>query len=139
MRTNAGNGIVIKIGVAVLPVFLLVLVATPAALAGQAPSSKVCNDTVNPPKSNVTQGGCIALSRHKGYCQSCHAIPGVDSGDIAPALTNIARRFPDRARLRTQIENPARYNPATIMPPFGKHEILSADEIDKVVEWLLTL
>ncbi len=30
-------------------------------------------------------------------------------------------------------------NPRTVMPPFGRHGILSEDEIDKVVEFLLTL
>jgi len=48
-------------------------------------------------------------------------------------------RYPDKAKLRAQIWDPTAKNPATIMPPFGKHEILTEDEIDAVVEWVWTL
>jgi sulfur-oxidizing protein SoxX len=37
------------------------------------------------------------------------------------------------------VEDPARFNPQTVMPPYGKHEILSPEEIDKLIAWLLTL
>jgi sulfur-oxidizing protein SoxX len=66
-------------------------------------------------------------------------VAGTASGNIAPPLTGIAQRIPDKARLRAQIEDPARFNPSTVMPPFGRHEILTGAEIDKVMEWLQTL
>jgi L-cysteine S-thiosulfotransferase len=119
---------------------LALLMLTPAAhAAGQAPASSICNDTANPPKDVVTQGGCIAISRTKGNCQACHFVAGTASGNIAPPLAGMAQRFRDKARLRAQIDNPAQLNPHTIMPPFGKHVLLTSEEIDKVVEWLLTL
>jgi len=48
-------------------------------------------------------------------------------------------RFPDKDKLRAQINDSRTMNPNTMMPPFGAHEILSASEIDKVVEFIHTL
>lgn len=113
-------------------------VAPAASAAGQAPDSRLCN-TPTPPADVVTQGGCIATARTKGNCQACHFVAGTPSGNIAPPLAGMAQRFPDKARLRAQIEDATRANPDTVMPPFGRHEILTPEEIDKVLAWLLTL
>lgn len=116
------------------------LLATPAVQAGgQVPDPKVCKDKDNPPKDAVTQGGCIVLERTKGNCMGCHQIAGTSSGNIATNLSNVAQRWPDKAKLREQIHDASKTNPNTLMPPFGRHQILSADEIDKVVEFILTL
>jgi sulfur-oxidizing protein SoxX len=48
-------------------------------------------------------------------------------------------RFPDKAKLRAQIWDSTKANPNSMMPPFGRHKILSEDEIDKVVEFIYTL
>jgi sulfur-oxidizing protein SoxX len=129
------------VGIAVVGISSAVgLVTAPAArAAGQAPDPKLCKDTVNPPPDVVTQGGCIAVNRTKGVCQACHLVAGTPSGNIAPPLAGIAQRYPDKARLRAQIEDPARFNPNTIMPPYGRHQLLTGAEIDKLMEWLLTL
>lgn len=124
---------------------LLLLLGTaftlPAAHAqGKAPTDQVCNDKENPPKDVVTQGGCVVINRTKGNCHACHMIQGVSSfGNIAPPLVAMKQRFPDKAKLRAQVWDAATVNPNTVMPPFGKHKILSEEEIDKVVEFLLTL
>ncbi len=129
--------IIFFLGVAVL---LGILGTVPMAqAAGQAPDSKVCNDSTNPPKDTVTQGGCLSTARAKGNCQACHHVAGTASGNIAPALVGMAQRFPDRARLRAQIQDPSKANAKTIMPPYGRHEILTPDELEKVIDWLLTL
>ena len=49
------------------------------------------------------------------------------------------QRFPDKAKLRAQVWDATAINPRTVMPPYGRHKILSEEEIDKVVEFLLTL
>jgi sulfur-oxidizing protein SoxX len=116
------------------------LLTTPISLAqGSAPSDAICNDTANPPTDPAVQGGCVAIDRKKGNCHSCHLIAGINHGDIAPPLVVMQQRFPDKAKLRAQIWDPTVANPKTVMPPFGKHGILSEAEIDKVVEFLLTL
>lgn len=121
---------------------LLLVVVTPLATqaAGQAPDPRVCNDAANPPKDAVTQGGCLAISRIKGSCQACHYIAGAQSfGNIGPALSGMAQRFPDKAKLRAQVFDATKANSKSVMPPYGRHEILTPEELDKVVEWLMTL
>lgn len=117
----------------------LIAVPTSAQTAGAVPDAKVCKDKNNPPKDAVTQGGCIVLERTKGNCMACHAIAGTVSGNIAPPLVQMKQRFPDKAKLRALIDDARKFNPHTVMPPFGTHEILTKDEIDKVVEFVLTL
>jgi sulfur-oxidizing protein SoxX len=49
------------------------------------------------------------------------------------------QRFPDKAKLKAQIADATIANPATRMPPFGAHKILSDQDIDNIVEYLYTL
>nr|NIQ97797.1 sulfur oxidation c-type cytochrome SoxX [Desulfuromonadales bacterium] len=48
-------------------------------------------------------------------------------------------RFPDRAVLRAQIWDATARNPDSRMPPFGKYEILSEEEIELIVDYLYSL
>ena len=116
------------------------LLATPVAhAAGQLPDPEVCENKVNPPSDPVTQGACIVLARKKGNCVACHAIAGAKAaGDVAPALVSISQRF-DKEKLRAQIWDASKVNPNTVMPPFGRNMILTPEEIDKVVDFVMTL
>lgn len=88
----------------------------------------------------IEEGRNIALNRAKGNCAVCHQIPGVEfHGDIAPPLIAMQQRFPDREKLRAQIYDATQFNLNSVMPPFGRNRILTEDELDKVVDWLLTL
>lgn len=95
--------------------------------------------------SAVEEGKKIATNRKKGNCMACHKIAGLKGkaaeshGNIGPALVNIKARFPDKKKLYDQIYDAQTLNPNTIMPPFGKHKILSKDELNKVVEYIHTL
>lgn len=90
--------------------------------------------------SVVEQGKQIAFDRKKGNCLACHQIAGGDlPGNIGPPLVAMKARFPDKAKLRAQIWDATKNNPNSMMPPFGRHEILTEDEIDKVVEFIYTL
>lgn len=137
MRKSAN--VVFGASAAVVLLGSLLVIPAQAQIPGAAPDAKVCNDKDNPPKDAVTQGGCIVLERTKGNCMACHAIAGTTSGNIAPPLVQMKQRFPDKAKLRAQIDDARKFNPRTVMPPFGAHEILTQDEIDKVVEFMLTL
>lgn len=107
-----------------------------AFAAGAAPTEEQCKK----PEGAVIQGGCIVIDRQKGNCMACHAIEGVSlAGNIAPPLNYMQQRFPDKAKLRARIWDATATNPNSSMPPFGKHGILSEEEIDKVVQFLLTL
>jgi len=88
----------------------------------------------------IDEGKAVAFDRKKGNCLACHKIAGGDlPGNIGPELVNIKARYPDKAKLRAQIWDATTVNPNTIMPPFGKHKILSEKEIDLVTEFIYTL
>jgi len=88
----------------------------------------------------VEKGKSIAFDRKKGNCLACHMIAdGSLPGNQGPALIAMQARFPDAAVLKAQISNPLERNPNSIMPPFGLYNILSEEEIDAIVEYLLTL
>ena len=76
-------------------------------------------------------------------CQNCHSISGESFGSFAPDLTHLMSRkriasglVPNTAEnLRAWIENPQNMKPGCNMPALK----LSADEVDAVVAYLLTL
>lgn len=90
--------------------------------------------------SAAEEGKNIAFDRKKGNCLACHKIAGGSlPGNIGPALVAMKARYPDKKQLRDKIWDPTQTSPNTIMPPFGKHKILTDDELDKVVEFIYSL
>lgn len=90
--------------------------------------------------TTIKVGKEIAFDRTKGNCLSCHKMQGGSlEGNIGPELVGMKARFPDKAVLRSQVYDSGINNPVTIMPPFGKHEILTNGEIDKVVDFIHSL
>ena len=59
--------------------------------------------------------------------------------NIAPALIDIKTKYPKRNNLFDRIYDPSSINPNTIMPPYGKNEILSTKEISDIIDYLYTL
>lgn len=90
--------------------------------------------------ATAEEGKKLAENRKKGNCTSCHTYQGANMpGNAGPPLVAMKARYPDKAKLRTQIADPTKANPNTIMPPFGKHNILSDKDIDAITEWVHTL
>jgi sulfur-oxidizing protein SoxX len=88
----------------------------------------------------LTRGRAIAFDPAKGNCLACHQIDGGESpGDVGPALVAIGPRFPNKRLLREQLWDPMAHYPRSRMPPFGRHRILTEDELDMVVEYLYSL
>lgn len=88
----------------------------------------------------IAEGKALAFDRKLGNCLSCHLIQGGNlPGNAAPPLIGMKARFPDKAKMRAQIWDATVSNPVSIMPPFGRHEILTESEIDKVVEYVYSL
>lgn len=97
-------------------------------------------DAAEPAASEVEQGKAIAFDRGLGNCLACHMINGGElAGNIGPPLLQMKVRFPDPSVLKQQIADPESRNSATVMPPYGKHQILTDEEIDLVIKFLYTL
>ncbi len=89
--------------------------------------------------SLIEKGKKLYLSNKKGNCIACHSINDPDAtlpGLQGPPMVVMKARYPDIKQLRAQIWDPTIRNPNTIMPPFGKHWILSEDEIDAIVAYI---
>jgi sulfur-oxidizing protein SoxX len=81
----------------------------------------------------------VTFGRKAGNCLACHMIPGGNlPGNIGPPLLAMKARFPNKADLRAQIWDATEKNPNTIMPPFGKHGVLTEKQVDQVTNYIYT-
>ncbi len=103
---------------------------------------------------DATRGRAIAADRQRGLCLLCHAAPIPEErsqGNLAPDLAGSGARWTE-AELRLRLMDSRRLNPDSIMPSYYRTEglhrvgpafqgrtVLSAQEIEDVVAWLLTL
>ncbi|HEX2567207.1 MAG TPA: sulfur oxidation c-type cytochrome SoxX [Burkholderiales bacterium] len=102
---------------------------------------------------NAERGRELALARIDGGCLLCHAIPGAErpAGNIGPSLAGIGSRRDER-QLREQIRDASRFNPETVMPPYGRTDglysvapryrgkpLLSEQQIEDLAAFLATL
>ncbi len=88
----------------------------------------------------LARGKEIAFDRNKGNCLACHMMDdGELPGNSAPPLLQMKVRFPDRDVLRMQIWDALTRNPRSVMPPYGRHRILTEEEIDLVVDYVHSL
>jgi sulfur-oxidizing protein SoxX len=94
------------------------------------------------PKKEMS-GKQLAFDKKKGNCLACHAMPtqpDVESaGMFGPPLIAMSARYPNKAKLRAQIWDATVANPNTSMIPYGKHGVLTEQEIDKVTDFVYGL
>ena len=95
---------------------------------------------------NSQSGRALFTDERKGNCIGCHKTPTDTSSkgasNIGPPLEAIKQKYPtpdDRVRLKDVIRDLRDKNPETIMPPYGKHHILTEAEIDAIMAYLETL
>jgi L-cysteine S-thiosulfotransferase len=100
------------------------------------------------------RGRAIVGNRQVGLCLLCHTGPFPEErfqGNLAPDLAGAGARA-SAAELRLRIVDASRLNPNTIMPPYYRVDglarvassfrgkpILSAEQIEDVVAFLMTL
>jgi sulfur-oxidizing protein SoxX len=100
------------------------------------------------------RGRQIVASRQLGLCLLCHSGPFPEErfqGDLAPDLRGVGSRFSE-AQIRERVVDPSKVNPDTIMPAYYRTDgltrvapafkgktIFTAEQIDDVVAYLLTL
>ena len=128
---------------------VIVLAATagygPAAQAGDWPTDKQCKKVAKD-GDTIIKGWCTAITRNTGNCLACHQAmvnPWPEGfpvgGNIGPPLVAMAARFPNRDDLRAQVWDATATNPNSSMPPFGRHKLISEEDIDNIVDWLLSI
>jgi sulfur-oxidizing protein SoxX len=85
----------------------------------------------------------LFVNAQKGHCIACHQLPaGVGPGtrnDVGPKLEGERMRSLGRAEIRAIIDDAPKRNPDSVMPPFGRHRILEAKEIERLAEFLHAL
>ena len=101
---------------------------------------------------DAARGRAIVINR-QNTCILCHSGPFETQfqGDLAPDLTGSGSRWSE-GQLRLRLVDASRLNPATIMPSYYRVEglqrvgapwrdktILSAEQIEDVVAYLVTL
>jgi len=100
------------------------------------------------------RGRAIVVDRQVGLCLLCHSGPFPEQrfqGNLGPDLSGVGARL-SAGQIRLRIVDPGRANPATIMPAYFKTEglervapafrgktVLSAQQIEDVVAFLVTL
>jgi sulfur-oxidizing protein SoxX len=130
-----------------LAFFLLVV------FSGSSNAQNSLPNSLTGPKGDPVRGRALVANRQVGLCLLCHSGPFPEErfqGDLAPDLRSAARL--SEGEIRQRIVDPRRDNPATIMPAYydmggltrvapsfrGK-TVLSAEQIEDIVAYLLTL
>lgn len=110
------------------------------AVAVMAAISSTAIPVANAGQDLIAKGKEFSFDRKKGNCLTCHQIAGGTlMGNIGPPLIAMKARFPDKAKLRDTIWDITKRNPYTIMPPFGKHRVLTEKEIDAITDFIHSL
>ncbi|VDC19839.1 sulfur oxidation c-type cytochrome SoxX [Pseudogemmobacter humi] len=108
---------------------------------------------LSPALAQQSSGAELIRDSAKGNCSICHVIPGIGlpeeaQGDIGPSLAGVGGRLTE-AELRARIIDARKFNPQTVMPPYGTNEgmtdvnpryrgkpILTEGEIHAIAGWL---
>jgi len=79
----------------------------------------------------------------KGHCIACHQLPQgtgpATRADVGPRLEGARMRELGPATLREILADATKRNPDSLMPPYGRHRILAAPEIERLAEFLHAL
>ena len=82
----------------------------------------------------------LFVRAEKGHCIACHQVPPgagpPTRADLGPLLEGARMRGLGKPAIRAAIVDPTPANPDSLMPPFGRHRILEAGEIDRLVDYL---
>lgn len=96
--------------------------------------------TASASEDDIEKGKALSYDRKLGNCLACHAMDdGALAGNIGPPLVSMKLRYPDKAKLRAQIWDATQKNGNSIMPPFGRHKMLSEEQIDLITDYIYTL
>jgi len=125
-----------------------------AGLAGVAHAQDSLPQSLTGAPGDPARGRAIVANRQVGLCLLCHSGPFPQErfqGELAPDLRGAGARWTE-GQLRLRIVDSGRINPASIMPAYHRTEgltrvapafrgkpILSAEQVEDVVAFLMTL
>jgi len=125
-----------------------------AGLVGVAHGQDAIPESLTGAKGDPARGRAIVASRQVGLCLLCHSGPFPEErfqGELAPALNGAGARWSE-GQLRLRIVDSSRVNPTSIMPAYHRSDgftrvapafrgkpILTAEQVEDVVAFLLTL
>ena len=123
-------------------------------LAAVAHAQDALPEPLTGARGDPARGRAIVANRQVGLCLLCHSGPFPEErfqGDLAPDLRGAGRRWTE-GQLRLRLVDSSRVNPATIMPSYHRTEgltrvapafrgkpVLTAEQIEDVVAFLMTL
>ncbi len=133
---------------------MLVVLAVSNPLLAQSSDKDVILASLSGKLGDATRGRAIVLSRQTGLCILCHSGPFPEErfqGNLAPDLAVSAARL-SKEQLRARIVDASQLNPESIMPSYYRKDhftrvapqyadksILSEQDIEDVVEFLVSL
>jgi L-cysteine S-thiosulfotransferase len=118
----------------------LAAAACAALIAASTLASTPGDTSTDAAKGNPEQGKKIANDRKLGNCVACHLMPDAESpGRIGPPLIEMQARYPDRGKLQAQIWDATVANPDSSMPPFGKHGILTEQQLSDILAYIWSI
>jgi sulfur-oxidizing protein SoxX len=106
-------------------------------------------------KGDPKKGEAVVISRVQGNCLACHVVTALARepfhGNTGPALDGVAGRLSE-GEIRLRLVDGTKINPETMMPSFYRVEgfnrvlpnfrgksVLTAEQVEDVVAYLLTL
>jgi len=131
----------------------LALVAV-CCTAGLVNGQEAIETSLSGTPGDPARGRAIVASRQVGLCLLCHSGPFPEErfqGNLAPSLAGAGSRWSE-GQLRQRIVDSSQITPTTIMPAYHRTEgltrvapafqgkpVLSAQQIEDVVAFLMTL
>jgi L-cysteine S-thiosulfotransferase len=136
------------------PAALAAALVAVGMMVGVAHGGEAMPQSLTGGRGDPARGRAMVANRQVGLCLLCHSGPFPEErfqGNLAPDLRGAGSRWSE-GELRLRIVDPARINPATIMPAYHRTEglvrvapafqgkpVLSAQQIEDVVAFLMTL
>ena len=102
-----------------------------------APGEMEAGEFIRQLKRQHPEARVVAMSARRSYGVSDPAALAKQLG--ATALLAPGAGAADEAKLRARIYDPLASNPDTRMPPCGKHQIITDEELEAIVAYLYTL
>ena len=144
----------VLLGASVLAIVPLAAAPAEELVAYQITDSISIEKSLTGKPGDAARGREVAIDRRLGNCLACHKMPIPDQafqGEVGPDLTSVGSTLSE-GEIRLRLVNPKVLNPATFMPAFYRNDgftrvakdfqgktILSAEQIEDVVAYLLTL